>query len=192
LSWPPEELAGSGRFDDPAGEFRVLYAANQRRGAFIETLAPFRRSLPALASLEGVGNSDEDLPDSRVPSDWYQRRAVERLRLAPGQRWLDLRSMETREALRQELAQTLLDLGFRDLDLSGVIGPGRDLTQAIARWAYEHGNAGLAYNSRFDPRVQCWAVFEGAEFAPVGSPEPIMRTDPDLVAVANLFGLEIR
>jgi len=29
LSWPPWEYAGSGRFDDPAGEFRVLYAAGR-------------------------------------------------------------------------------------------------------------------------------------------------------------------
>jgi hypothetical protein len=53
---------GSGRFDDPTEEFRVLYAATQRRAAFIETLAPFRLSLEALAVLRGVTGTKEPVP----------------------------------------------------------------------------------------------------------------------------------
>jgi hypothetical protein len=111
--------------------------------------------------------------------------------LATRQRWLDLRSFETRETLRPELAQTLLDLGLEDLDLSGVVGPKRQLTQAIARWAYEHEYVGLVYSSRFDPTLTCWAIFEGAAFEPVGLPVPILRDDPDLVSVARFFGLAV-
>lgn len=182
---------GSGRFDDHAGEFRVLYAAAQRRAAFIETLAPFRLSLEALAALQGVINTGELPPVPMVPRDWCRGRAVGRFRLAPRQRWLDLRAMETREVLRRELAQTLLDLGLEDLDLSGVVGPRRRLTQAIARWAYELGYNGLVYGSRMSASLTCWAVFEGAAFEPVGPPEPILPNDRDLLAVARLFGLRI-
>jgi hypothetical protein len=53
LAWPPWEVVGGGRFDDPRREFRVLYAAAQRRGAFVETLAQFRPALHALARLQG-------------------------------------------------------------------------------------------------------------------------------------------
>jgi RES domain len=191
LAWPPWEYVGSGRFDDPAGEFRVLYATVQRRTAFFETLARFRPSLDVLGALQGVENTNEPIPTPRVPVEWYHTRAVGRLRLATRQRWLDLRSFETREVLRHELAQTLLDLGFEDLDLSGVVGPKRQLTQTLARWGYEQGYAGLVYSSRFDAALTCWAIFEGAAFEPVGMSEPILPDDPDLVSVARSFGLNV-
>ena len=191
LAWPPWEYVGSGRFDDPAGEFRVLYATAQRHTAFLETLARFRPSLEMLAALQAVQNTTEPLPRPQVPAEWYHTRAVGQLRLGTRQRWLELRAFETREALRRELAQTLLDLGLEDLDLSGVVGPKRQLTQAIARWAYDHGYAGLVYSSRFDAALTCWAIFEGAAFEPVRPFESILPDDPDLVATAKLFGLNL-
>ncbi len=191
LAWPPPEFIGGGRFDDPQGEFRVLYSG-QRRACFLETLALFRPSVEALAALQQVKGSLEPLPRGVVPADWYQKRAVARLRLGRGQQWLDLRAMETREALRTELAATLLALGLADLDLSGVLGPRRRLTQAIARWAHENGYSGIVYSSRFDAALSLWAIFEGAAFEPVGVPDPIVPDDPDLVAAARLFGLAIR
>lgn len=191
LAWPPWEVVGGGRFDDPRREFRVLYAAAQRRGAFVETLARFRPVLEVLARLQRVAGGGEQLPPATVPAHWYQRRAVARLRLVPGQRWLDLRAPETREALRAELATTLLTLGLSDLDLGRVLGPSRTLTQALARWAYERGYAGLAYHSRLDQKLTLWAIFEGSAFEPVGLPEPITPDDPDLVATARLYTLAL-
>ena len=191
LRWPPWEVAGGERFDDPRREFRVLYAAAQRRGAFVETLAPFRPTLESLARLQQLAGNEPPLPRSTVPADWYQRHAVAGLRLRPGQRWLDLRAPATRETLRAELAATLRSLGLSDLDLSRVLGPHRALTQAIARWAYERGDAGLTYTSRLDHRLTLWALFEGAAFEPVGLPEPITPDDPDLVATARLYGLSL-
>ena len=188
LSWPPRDYTGGGRFDDPKGEFRVLYTG-QRRACFLETLAPFRPSLEALAQIRQRSGRDEEAPRAVVPKDWYQRRAVAGLRLGRGQRWLDLRSAATRETLRSEMADTLLELGLADLDLSGVLGPRRQLTQAIARWAREQGHAGIAYRSRFDERLTLWAIFEGAAFERAGPPQPIVSGDPDLVAAARLFGL---
>ena len=70
--------------------------------------------------------------------------------------------------------RTLLALGLADLDLSGVVGPKRQLTEAIARWAYGHGHASLVYSSRFDAALPCWAIFEGAVFEPVGPPDPTL------------------
>lgn len=169
----------------------MLYAASRRRGAFVESLAPCRPALALPARLRDVAGTDEPVPAARVPADWYRRRAVGRLRLAPGQRWPDLRSPATREALRGELAAELLRLGMADLDLSGVAGPSRALTQAIAGWAHEQEYAGLVYASRLDQRLICWAVFEGAHFEPVGLPEPITPEDPDLRAAARLFGLAL-
>jgi hypothetical protein len=190
-AFPPWHVQGHGRFDDPQREFRVLYAASQRRGAFVETLAQFRPLLAAVARLEAVVGADQPLPRGAVPSDWYQRHAVVRLRVTPGQRWLDLRAPATREVLRAELAATLLTLGFSDLDLGHVLGPAQAVTQAISCWAHQHGYAGLAYTSRLDAKLTLWALFEGAAFASIGEPDPITPDDPDLAATARLYGLVV-
>jgi hypothetical protein len=77
--------------------------------------------------------------------------------------------------------RTLLALALENLDLSGVVGPKRQLTEAIAHWAYGHGYAGLVYSSRFDAALTCWAIFEGAVFEPVGPPDPtLLSAVPDL------------
>lgn len=190
-AFPPWDVVGHGRFDDPQRQFRVLYAAAQRRGAFVETLAQFRPLVTALARLEDVVGAEEPAPRGAVPSHWYQRHAVVRLRLRPGQRWLDLRALGTREALRTELAATLLTLGFSDLDLGRVLGPAQVLTQTISQWAHQHGYAGLSYTSRLDARITLWAVFEGAAFEAVRDPEPITPDDRDLMATARLYGLDV-
>jgi hypothetical protein len=168
-----------------------MYAAAQRHGAFVETMAQFRPTVEVLARLRQLGDAEGFGPGSGVPADWYQRRAVARLRVSPGQRWLDLRAPETREELRTELSALLMALGFVDLDVSRVLGAGRTLTQAIARWAYERGYAGLAYMSRLDSSLILWALFEGVAFEPIGLPEPLTREDADRVATARLFGLVI-
>lgn len=191
LVWLPWELAGGGRFDDPQGQFRVLYAAAQRRGAFVETLARFRPSIETLAHVGQLVVGTAAAPTAEIPFDWYEKRGIAEFRLLPGQRWLELRAPETREELRTELAQTLLVLGLSDLDLSRVAGPTRSLTQAIARWAYDHEYVGIVYPSRLDARLALWAVFEGGAFEPVGPPKPIAPDDPDLRAVARLFRLSI-
>ena len=168
LVWPDWRYAGGSRFDDPSRAFRTLYAAESRLACFVELLAAFRPSPRALALLHGVVGAEEELSVGVVPGDWARKRCVRAFRLLPRQRWLDLRAFETREALRVELAPKLVELGLEDLDVSGVRGPSRELTQALARLAYERGFSGLAYRSRFDDSLDCWAVFEGAATEPLG------------------------
>ena len=191
LDWPEWEYIGEERFDDPQRRYRVLYAAEQRRVCFLETLARFRPSLELLAKLAAVSGSDEPMPTSSVPADWHTKRCIGRLQLAPGQCWLDLRATSTHLALRREFAGVLVELGIADLDVSAIRGPHRALTRAISRWAYERGYHGLVYRSRFDDQSDCWAIFERSLFSPIHPAEPITRTDPDLRAVARLFNLGI-
>lgn len=178
LSWPPWEFVGSGRFDDRQGAFRTLYAADQRRTCFLESLASFRPAVSALARMEAVTGSDELLP-----------RGIGRFRVHVAQPLLDLRSVETREVLRVELAVAIDRSGLPDLDVSGVCDPRRDLTQEIARWAYGHVFEGILYHSRLDSALNCLAIFQGAVIEPVGVAEPIDPLDPDLRAVAETFRL---
>jgi hypothetical protein len=182
---------GQGRFDDPLRTFRTLYAGQQRRACFVELLARFRLSPLVVSALREVSGATDVLLTGEVPVEWYRARCVGRLRLLPNQRWLDLRALETRETLRIELAGTLVRLEMGDLDVSGVRGSNRELTQVIARWAYVHGFNGIAYRSRLDDTCDCWAVFEGTQFEPVGLPQPIGADDLDLRLVAETFGLRM-
>ena len=191
LLWPDPRYIGGSRFDDPLGQFRVLYVAEQRVGCFIESLARFRPDLTLLARLAAVTGVVGPIPTPIVPADWYRRRTVGQLRLLPGQRWLDLRAPETLQSLRAELAQTLVRLGLPDLDVSAARGPSRELTRQIARWAYERDLQGVVYRSRFGDHVDCWAIFEGADTVAAGPTTPIDPLDGDLHAAARLFGLSV-
>lgn len=195
LAWTEWQYVGEGRFDDPRWirRFRVLYAAEQRLAAFVETLQKWRPSIEALAALNRVGLASGVVDATEeaaglIPADWHLKRGLSTLRLLPEQRWLDVRVHDTRETLRNRLAHTLEALGYDDFDLSDTIGRDRRLTQAIALYAYLDGFQGIAYKSRFDDTFNCWAIFEGARFEQVGR-LAIMRSDPDLLEVARRFNL---
>jgi hypothetical protein len=111
LAWTEWTYVGEGRFDGPRRPrtFRVLYLAEQRLACFVETLANWRPSLTTLAAMEEMpaGERGDDVPTAAfgvIPHDWHLKHRIGMLRLAPDQRWLDLREHETREALRVRLA----------------------------------------------------------------------------------------
>jgi hypothetical protein len=185
LAWPPAERQGEG----PLHEYSVLYAGQQRRVVFLELLASLRPSLGLLAAEREVRGAREAVEAGVVDESWTLRRSIARFRLLPGQRWLDLRRIETRQALRPVFAGLLTQLGFDDFDAGTVLSPDRRLTQTVSRWAFEHGYNGVAFPSRFEPTYTNWAIFEGAAIEPVGVPEPIPRDDPDLGAVARRYVL---
>jgi hypothetical protein len=196
FAWTEWAFVGAGRFDDPrpVRTFRVLYAAEQRLAAFVETLQKWRPSLEALAAFNAVipaprDDAPED-PFDRIPPDWHLKRSIGTLLLPPDQRWLDLREHETRETLRAELAPSLWSLGVDDFDLSDALSRNRRLTQPIALLALRNGFQGIAYKSRFDANFDCWAIFEGARVEPVGR-FAILRNDPDLLEAARRFNLQM-
>jgi hypothetical protein len=170
-----------------------MYAAETRIGCFIETLAPWRLQVAALSSLAGLRDGDAGIPQmppsaGSVPPTWYEQRLLGSFRLTPGQNWLDLRHLETREILRSMLAPILERLGFDDFDLGDAVSRIRPLTQEIAALAYDQGFQGIVYHSRFDAPVSCWALFEGASIERL-EVWPISVDDPDFQAVARRFRL---
>jgi RES domain len=195
VAWPSWEHAGRSRFDDPdlPPRFRVMYAAESRLGCFLETLAPWRKQVSALLRLALLPEGDAEirqLPPSAggIPADWHERRLFGTFRLDPGQVWLDLRRLETRETLRRPLAPLLDKLGIEDFDLGDAVSRIRPLTQQIAALTYEAGFHGIVYHSRFDASVSCWAVFEGASLERQDV-WPVAVDDPDFLTIARLFGL---
>jgi hypothetical protein len=159
---PPWEMAGEdgtfgNRFDDPSAErgyspsarFRTIYCATTAIGAFGETLARFRPSIPLLAKLREIKDEDrfETQPlgmlhprDPRIgmiPADWRLRRLLAPTVLDANLRFIDLAAVPTHQYLRQAMATDLVELALKDLDFSTVSGPPRVLTQRCARHIYE-------------------------------------------------------
>jgi hypothetical protein len=163
IAFPDWHYVGDQRFDlPPESGFRVLYAATSRQTCLAETLCSFRPDVDLLAELDRLGPSDDELPFPAlrsIPHDWYASRLFGQLQIEPGQRWLDLSSMETLATLRVTLARSLRDFGLHDLDMSVVQGSDYRPTQAIARWAHQQGFDGIAYQSRFGSSLDCWAIF---------------------------------
>jgi hypothetical protein len=194
LAFPPRAFTGGGRYDHPDGAFLTLYAAGQRRGAFTETLDAFRPAVAdrATAARLGPGETGDAMPPAGVIPDAYLRKLVARLRMRPGQRWLDLRLPETHQALRSALAVDLVRFGYADRFVWGdLLGQDRRLTQTIDVWAHDQGVHGIVYASCHDPTLDCWALFDRASFTADGPPSPIERDDPDLVAAIRLFELRL-
>ncbi len=192
LAFPPRMFAGGGRYDHPDAAFLTLYAAEQRRGAFVETLDAFRPSIAALAATRTLsrGDTDDRDPIAGIIPETYLRKLMIRLRILAGGQWLDLRVPETQQALRAPLARDLDHLGHRTRFVWGdLLGHDHRLTQAVAVWAHGEGFHGIVYRSCHDSSLDCWALFDRATLSPVGEPLPISRDDPDLLAVADLFGL---
>lgn len=173
----------------------MIYATPARRACFLETLDAFRPDRALLQRLLAMG-PDAFTPQSGLIPDANFDKLIGHLRLADGQRWLDIRMNAPESALalcrEQAIAALLPELGYGKRFKPGdLVGPDRRLTQAIARWAFERGFAGLAYSCSHDLRLDCWAIFEGAAFVRIDPPSSIEPDDPDLIAVARDFELTI-
>jgi hypothetical protein len=170
----------------------VLYAASERRAAFMETLSAFRPALRDLALVESQLSSGElDLPrpTGHVPAAYFAKR-IAAFRLDHTQRWLDLRSPQTHAILRVGLAAELLTAGYSGaFNFGEIIGSDYRITQLVSRWSYDSGFGGIAYPSTHDASLTCWAIFDRAAVKLVSTVEPIRHDDPALLAAIELFGL---
>jgi hypothetical protein len=188
------------RFDDPLGEYRVLYASRPRLGAFAETLARFRPDLELAAECAMIGGDPRDadfapaLPAGVVPVEWCATRAIGSARHDGA--FADIGRSESLVALRAALAARALHYGFDDLDAGELRRRApRAFTQEISRHVFVHGRdpsgaplAGLRYLSRLGDELVNWAIFETAPPRDTVS-APVEPDDADLLAVFTRFGL---
>jgi hypothetical protein len=202
-AWPDWTYAGEegtfgNRYDDPKGEYRVLYACSQRVGAFIETLARYRTDPAIFAAYEEIVVDPEDqaafptIPQGVVPLDWCETR---RIGIAAHRGpFGDVGHSDSLAHLRIALAGRLVHYGFDDLDAGDLRRRvPHVLTQEISRYVFEHGVTeegdrllGIRYLSRLGDDIENWAIFEGSELLDRRS-EKIAHDDPDLLeALAKL------
>jgi hypothetical protein len=202
-AWPDwayahEDGTFGNRYDDPLGEYRVIYAGRPRLAAFAETLARFRPDLELVAELSRIEGDDGGFPaplaPGAVPAEWCAKRVVGSARHTGT--FADVGRSESLAQLRSALAARALHYGFDDLDAGELRRRApRAFTQEISRHVFVHGRdaggrplAGLRYLSRLGDDLVNWAIFETEPPVDCVS-EPVDRADPDLRAAFARFGL---
>ena len=202
-SWPnwseaaPDRTFGN-RWDDPDGNYRVLYASSSRLGALIETLARFRPDLEVVVELNEINGGGDPVAAGTVPAEWFERRLMGVAELAGT--YADIGAANSLAVLRSRLATRALHYGLPEIDAAAIrlVSP-RAFTQEISRFVYESkttlGGAfsGIRYASRLDDATTNWAVFEpGAASTPPsrrGRSRRIAPGDPNVLQALAVLGL---
>jgi hypothetical protein len=179
------------RFDVVGGG--VLCLGTTAGGCYAETVARFRPSAKVRAA---VGDEPGFVICGGIPADWRARRLEVQVDLPDALPFVDVESPQTHAYLTAVMAPVLAGLAVDALDVGLVRGRNRLITRAIAAWAYAAADpdgaplySGLRYLSRLGEE-ECWAVFDGTDVQERAR-SPIERTNPDLDAVAQTFGLTV-
>lgn len=156
-NWTPWEYAGTdgrfhGRWDDPNGTWRTLYAGLSPLACYLEVLAVFRADPVVAEELDAIiDNADCDTcypaaAAGSVPRSWCAPRLLASGRLAgifavPGH-------PESPPTLRARFLNEAKAFGLADLDAAAIRDSRpRALTQAISAWIYTLSSA-TAHRSR--------------------------------------------
>lgn len=188
-AWANPDGTFGNRFDDPNGQYRVLYASTQRLGCFLETLARFRPNLTVYAAFEEMDGDNDVVSKGIVPLDWFTNRLIG-FGSSFG-RFADIGTAGWIAHLRTTLAPLCIRLGIRDLDASALqLTAPRELTQNVSAVVYNAGWNGIRYFSKYGNDVENWALFEGVDLS--GDPgKPIPFDDPDLLEACPLLNLDV-
>ncbi len=178
------------RFDDPDGQYRVLYASSSRVGCFVETLARFRTDVTLIARLAEIEGIDDYVPLGVVPLEWRAGRIMG-IAGAEGN-FAAIGSAESLGTLRAALAKFAAQLDINDIDASAIrLSVPRAFTQAISSYIYTSNRFhGIAYRSRYGDDMENWAVFEPfAALHPNGLSDPLELRDPDFTTALAIHHL---
>lgn len=192
------------RWDDPRGIYRILYAASQRQGAFLEVLARFRPDPAVVAGLARIAAEADAIPPGMVPASWLRRRVMGEASVLGT--FAHVGRSRSLAHLRRLLAARLVHYGLPDLDAGTIrLTAPRRLTQEISRCIFEMtevgsvepSDHGICYLSRLGDELENWAIFEMSE-ASGGEPriEPgrvsdLSPEDPDFQAVLRVHELTL-
>lgn len=202
-AWPDWAYASydgtfGNRYDDPRGEYRVLYASSQRLGPFLETLARFRPD-PAIVLAEIADDPRDETfrtaPAGIVPSSWLDARLLGTARCTTT--FADIGHAKSLACLRESLALLMVHHGLDELDAAAIRTQApRRFTQEISRHIYEYTTTngerafqGIRYLSRLGDDIENWAIYEPAKIDLI-EVKGIRLDDPDFRQAMELFGLK--
>jgi hypothetical protein len=210
-NWTPWEYAGTdgrfhGRWDDPHGTWRTLYAGFSALACYLEVLAPFRADPVVAEDIDEIIDDDGDAARYRtaaagsVPRSWREPRLV-----ASG--WLTGSFAvpghpESLPTLRARFLNAAKAFGLADLDAAAIRDSRpRALTQAISAWIYTLSTTdgtpltGIEFFSRHGDNLTLWAIYERdattnapTQITPMRA-EPVDGDDPDLKEAMRLHRL---
>ncbi len=186
------------RFDDPEGIYRVLYAATDRVGSFIECLGTFRPDPHVFEEYEQiVDRPGDDLSPAfgEVPSSWVRERSLGVGTL--NGRYADIGHHESIEELWRALSGRALHHGLQDLDAGAIrVSAPRAFTQEISRYVFRATSdgrpawQGIVYRSRFGDDLENWAIFEPHRPEDI-STSSFAEDDPDLLSALEHHALTL-
>lgn len=169
-AWIGWEWASAGRFhgrwDDPDGNFRTIYAGSTLLACLLEVLACFRPDPPLASAIANIIADDDD--DERFPTvtaghvhtAWIKPRMAASGRLS-GQ-FCAVAASVSIAVLHPRFAAQAKALGLHDFDAAALKDfRARALTQSIA--SYLHAQtpvSGIQFASRHGDDLTLWAVFE--------------------------------
>jgi hypothetical protein len=205
------------RYDDPEGEYRVLYACSVRACAFVEVLWYHSADTALAADMSAIiENDDSDLEYQSVPpghlnvTAWCAQRSIGTATVAPDRAFASTTDPESVATFNQSAdlvahaAAAGLDapLTAEDIRLTQT----RHLTQRVSRLIWEQSTAkgtptfaGIHYLSRHDEAADNWALFElkPADLATTWTvvddehEDALSADDPDLLAAIERHGITV-
>lgn len=187
------------RYDDPNGDYRVLYACSQRRYAFIEVLsyhAPDPDLITAFREIAENDDTDNNYPTAPIGSldvkAWCSQRSIGTANIAKDRSFVSVTNDITLSTLVHRFA-SLAGVSVEEIRTTHD----RSLTQPISRFIWEQSTAlaeplfaGIHYHSRHNPIIDNWALFEltpahgehNQDVVIETSENQIKLDDPDLIA----------
>jgi hypothetical protein len=166
----------------------VLYAASQKLSCFLETLARYRPDLTLLAELNQIHGENDFFPLGCVPREWCDERLVGSASVDGT--YADIYAAEWIALLRHRLAGECLQLGWSDLDASGLQRHApRRITQLGSLEVRRHSFDGIYYRSRYGPDSENWA-FEPFRIRRATS-EAFGSKDRNFLEALRILGLKL-
>lgn len=202
FSRPADPIAATAsprwRFDSALGNYSTGYFAINPKAAFAEVLAALRPAPDQLALLP----DDDSMGDGQIDADWREQHRIAHVRpgaskTRPTLMCADLEDAQTIAELNKMMRPIFEYYGHSNLTLAGIHGEDRTITCWISQILHDfvdangsHPFAGIRYVSKHGSDFECWALFEDVALKRL-SVGPVHREDPDLQAIATLYGLTI-
>lgn len=169
-AWPNWRWSSNGRFsgrwDDPNGNFRTVYAGSTLLACLLEVLASFRKDARLAAEMDDINEETEDhvlhptATPGEIPRAWLDARRVTSARLDG--RFFEVSDSMSLAHLYPQFIGRALQLGLEDFDAAAIKDSrARPLTQAVASWVFEATDLdGIVFASRHGDELRLWAIFE--------------------------------
>lgn len=196
-AWPPWRFATnerfSGRWDDPDGNFRTVYAGDSLLACLLEVLACFRPDPQLVSEMAAITTEDDDeplVPAGLLPRSWLEQRCVGTARLVG--KFCAVTHSNSIAALRPKFVNCARDLGLEDFDAAALKDARpRELTQRVALYLHTIPELdGVRFSSRHGDDHRLWAIFErppGQSTAPSLNSPKTQELSVESPAIAEAF-----